>query len=148
MISLRKLSEPRRLLLLRRHRGLLQKVAERCRVHPSLVSRVFHGQARSARVEREIQKALSQVRGEIPADLEPSKPPARPARPIDRSRELRWLADHRQQYSGQWVALAGDRLIASGLNPKDVFRAARRSGVNRPLVHRVEPNDTLPFGGW
>jgi len=30
-------------MVLHRHRGLLQRVAQRCEVHPSLVSKVFHG---------------------------------------------------------------------------------------------------------
>ena|ERR1044071_4693334 len=63
-------------------------------------------------------------------------------------RELRWLREHRTEYSGQWVALDGDRLISHGSNAQEVFAAAESSGVRLPLVTRVEPQDDLPFGGW
>jgi len=63
-----KLSRVQRLLLLDRHKGLLQRVAKRCRVHPSLVSRVFHGKASSARVasalEAELRRTAAGVGGE------------------------------------------------------------------------------------
>jgi hypothetical protein len=68
--------------------------------------------------------------------------------PIDRSRELRWLSEHRSEYGGEWVALDGERLIASGTDAKEVFAAAQRSGVPRPMVIQVEPANVLPFGGW
>ena len=68
--------------------------------------------------------------------------------PIDRSQELRWLREHRAEYASHWVALDGERLIASGTDAREVFTAARRSGVTRPLVVQVEPPDALPFGGW
>ena len=65
----------------------------------------------------------------------------------DRSREAGWLRKHRDEYAGQWVALDGERLIASGNDLKQVATTARRSGVPDALMMRVEPNDTLPFAG-
>ena len=67
---------------------------------------------------------------------------------IDCTRELRWLAEHREEYGGQWVALDGDKPLASGPNARDVYEAARRSGAELPLVVQVESPDELPFGGW
>jgi len=67
---------------------------------------------------------------------------------LDCSREMRWLAEHREEYAGQWVALDGERLLASGANAREVYDAARRSGVELPLVVQVESPDELPFGGW
>ena len=133
------LSQSQRLMVLHRHRGLLQRVAERCGVHPSLVSKVFHGKARSARVERELERALGKAQ--------------RPKRAVsvsiggDRWREFQWLAKHEKEYGGHWVALDGDRLVASATTAKPVVLAARRSGAS-PLIHYVEPLDALPFGGW
>ena len=66
----------------------------------------------------------------------------------DRSREAEWLRKHRDEYAGQWVALDGERLIASGQDLKQVATTARRSGVPDALMMRVEPNDTLPFAGF
>ena len=141
------LTEEERFLLLRRHKGLLQRVAERCRVHPSLVSRVFHGKVRSARVERELRKALPKL-GIHPAVPGRQRSRAiRFTRPADRSREFQWLTDHRRGFAGKWVALDGYRLIASSDHAKDVFAAARRSRRS-PLIHYIEPLDAPLFGGW
>ena len=96
---------------------------------------MFHGRARSERVERELARVL--------AGLGTRRQP----RTGDRAKEFRWLAEHGQDYSGRWVALDGDRLVASGTRAKQVVQAARRSGVS-PLIHYVEPLVGLPFGGW
>lgn len=63
-------------------------------------------------------------------------------------REQRWLEEHRDEYLGQWVALEGDRLLASGPDGRAVYQAAREAGVHAPFVMRVEPRDELPFAGW
>jgi hypothetical protein len=63
-------------------------------------------------------------------------------------REQRWLDEQREEYQGQWVALEGDRLLASGPDGRAVYEAARAAGVRAPLVTRVEPRDELPFAGW
>ena len=65
-----------------------------------------------------------------------------------RERELRWLREHRAEFAGEWVALAGDHLLAHGSNAIEVYRAARRKGVQTPFIAQVEPPDRLPFGGW
>jgi uncharacterized protein DUF5678 len=66
----------------------------------------------------------------------------------DRSRETEWLRKHRDEYAGQWVALDGERLIASGDDLKEVASTARRLGAADALMMRVEPNDALPFAGF
>lgn len=63
-------------------------------------------------------------------------------------RKQRWLEKHRDEYQGQWVALEGDRLLASGRDGRAVYESARAAGVRAPLVTRVEPRDALPFAGW
>lgn len=58
-----------------------------------------------------------------------------------RERELRWLRTHRpelQALAGQWIALDGDVLLASGPDPVEVIREARRKGIRAPFLHRVE----------
>jgi Family of unknown function (DUF5678) len=60
--------------------------------------------------------------------------------------ERDWLAKHRREYAGQWIALLGDRLISHSPNASDVFSAARAAGV-KALVLRVEDKD-LRFAGW
>ena len=66
----------------------------------------------------------------------------------DRSREAEWLRTHRDEYAGQWVALDGEKLIASGDDLKQVATTARRSGVPHALMIRVEVSDALPFAGF
>jgi antitoxin (DNA-binding transcriptional repressor) of toxin-antitoxin stability system len=52
--------------------------------------------------------------------------------------ELQWLALNRQRYSGRWVALEGDELLAVGDSAREVYAAvASHEGV--PLVTHVEP---------
>ncbi len=68
--------------------------------------------------------------------------------PIDCSQEMRWIAEHRSEYAGQWVALEGGRLIGNGETAREVYEAAHESGVELPLIVRIEPIDQLPFGGW
>ena len=46
------------------------------------------------------------------------------------------------------IALEGDRLLAHGMDAREVYIAAHAAGVSAPYVERVKPNDGLPFGGW
>ena len=76
-------------------------------------------------------------------------PQIRPAaiKQIDRSRELTWLKANRGDYAGQWVALYGESLIASGDKARAVLEKARAEGVERPLLVHIQ--DEEPFsGGW
>ena len=54
----------------------------------------------------------------------------------NRALEQRWLAEHREEYLGEWVALQGDRLIAHGHDSREVYRAARSAGIGVPFVIR------------
>jgi hypothetical protein len=59
----------------------------------------------------------------------------------------RWMAAHKHEYAGQWVALDGERLIAHGMNAREVFAAARADGAYLPLVTFILPDDAEPFVG-
>ena len=49
---------------------------------------------------------------------------------VNRSaRSLKWLHENREKYSGQWVALDGDRLVASAPTAKEVYSKAKAEGV-------------------
>ena len=64
-------------------------------------------------------------------------------------KSLRWLRENRDKYSGQWVALDGDRLIASGPTAKEVYSKAKAEGVKIPFVELVTDPEPVPFtGGW
>jgi len=60
---------------------------------------------------------------------------------------MRWINEHSHEYGGQWVALAGDRLIAHGENAAEVFAAAEADGAYLPLVTYIPPADAPPFVG-
>ncbi len=65
------------------------------------------------------------------------------------AKSLRWLHENREKYSGQWVALDGDRLIASGPTAKEVYSKAKAEGVEIPFVELVTDREPVPFtGGW
>jgi uncharacterized protein DUF5678 len=65
------------------------------------------------------------------------------------ARSLRWLHENREKYSGQWVALDGDRLIASGPTAKEVYSKAKAEGVEIPFVELVTDREPVPStGGW
>ena len=90
----------------------------------------------------ERQRLRAALEREEQAKVQPSD------RSVDLSRELRWIEEHRAEYAGQWVAVRGDRLLSSGSDGREVYKAARAAGDERPFVTRVEPAGELPFAGW
>lgn len=62
-------------------------------------------------------------------------------------RALQWIEENKEEYDGQFVLLEGDRLIAHGTNPKNLYETARANGIEIPFVKRIKAKD-LPFGGW
>ena len=71
------------------------------------------------------------------------------ARATRSAKSLKWLHENRQRYPGQWVALDGDRLIASGSTAKEVYSKAKAEGVEIPFVELVTEEESGPFtGGW
>lgn len=63
----------------------------------------------------------------------------------DQEGALRWLSEHGREYAGQWVALAGDRLIVHGSDHKQVFSVAEADGAYLPLITFIEPFPDNPF---
>lgn len=62
---------------------------------------------------------------------------------------MQWIAEHRAEYAGQWVAMDGARLVAHGADARAVADQARRLGVSVPFLHRVEAEEPAAFwGGW
>ena len=65
------------------------------------------------------------------------------------AKSLRWLDENREKYSGEWVALDGDRLIANGPTAKEVYSKAKAEGFEIPFVELVTDQDPMPStGGW
>ncbi|HEX5083311.1 MAG TPA: UPF0175 family protein [Blastocatellia bacterium] len=63
----------------------------------------------------------------------------------DFTADWRWLADHRDEYAGQWVALKSGRLISHGANAREVHMIAQDSGHSDAPLVLVEPSDAPPF---
>jgi hypothetical protein len=59
-----------------------------------------------------------------------------PSRSFDEERK--WVSQHRDQYRGQFVALAGDRLLAHGVDEGEVIDKARHAGFQSPFVTYIE----------
>ncbi|MCI0388585.1 MAG: DUF5678 domain-containing protein [Acidobacteria bacterium] len=59
-----------------------------------------------------------------------------PVRSFDEERK--WISQHREQYRGQFVALAGSQLLAHGVAEGEVIDQARRAGVQAPYVTYIE----------
>jgi hypothetical protein len=56
----------------------------------------------------------------------------------ERTRELTWLRENSIRYRGCWVALLGDRLLASGLQLATVLEEIRSQGLeSKALVHHI-----------
>lgn len=68
--------------------------------------------------------------------------------PLDITKELNWIKEHRTEYVGEWVALKGDVLISHGSNGLEVYEKARSAGIKNPFLAQIESEDELPFGGW
>lgn len=63
----------------------------------------------------------------------------------DFTADRQWLADHRDEYAGQWVALKNGQLISHGSGAKEVNQAAKDAGHLDALLVLVEPSDAPPF---
>jgi len=50
------------------------------------------------------------------------------------SKDMEWLSRHRREYGGKWVAIYGDRLIASGDNAAEVYAEVDKAGFPQTLV--------------
>jgi hypothetical protein len=53
-----------------------------------------------------------------------------------------------KKHRGKWLALKSDRrsVIATGTTPTQVWEAARRKGVRKPVITRM-PNEVRSFVG-
>lgn len=62
--------------------------------------------------------------------------------------EMRWLREHQRAYAGQWVALAGNRLLSHNTDARQVYAEAHAAGVTVPFVAYIETPDEPQWGGW
>ena len=74
----------------------------------------------------------------------------KPAREIveDFPLNMEWERQHRHEHIGEWVALHKGRLIASGKDGGEVFKAAKAQGIEVPFTIHITEQEELPFAGW
>jgi len=73
----------------------------------------------------------------------------RPITPFRQS-EMNWLSSNSEQlgkYEGKWIALEGDKIVASGSNEVTVEMQARMKGIKVPFLIRVPSKADKPFIG-
>jgi Family of unknown function (DUF5678) len=59
-------------------------------------------------------------------------------RDVDRTPDFQWLKDHGDMYRGQWVALFGGELLASGANLEKLLAQLKdHPSGHRALLHRI-----------
>ncbi len=63
-------------------------------------------------------------------------------------RAKQWMAAHRAEYLGQWVALEGDQLISHSFDAKQVYAAAKAAGIRSPFIVRIIEEPTHFLGGF
>jgi Family of unknown function (DUF5678) len=63
------------------------------------------------------------------------------------AKSLKWLDENREKYSGQWVALDGDRLIVNGPSATEGYSKAKAEGVAIPFVELLPRRESVPFTG-
>ena len=65
-----------------------------------------------------------------------------------RARRLEWLKAHREEYAGQYVALAGDVLVGHGRTIREAHEQAKQKGVEDPFLVRLTSEREVLFAGW
>jgi hypothetical protein len=65
----------------------------------------------------------------------------------DHTPRLKWMEEHEAEYAGQYIALDGDRLVAHGADPNEVFAALRAAAPPVPYFGYIPPADTPPILG-
>lgn len=96
------------------------------------------------------------LRQALDADLEMQKPHdhAQPTQSNNgdddaiRERRLEWLKAHREEYAGQYVALAGDVLVGHGRTIREAHEQAKEKGVENPFLVRLTSESEVLLAGW
>jgi hypothetical protein len=67
----------------------------------------------------------------------------------DRSAEMAWAASPDPQFFGKWVVLEGCQVVASGADPKQLYKDVLAKGFSSTFPIFVSPDEREPFaGGW
>jgi hypothetical protein len=86
------------------------------------------------RLQRQVLEAL---RAEVTSE-ETVAPSFRRVPVVDRTAEFRWIAAHRNEYAGQWVALHGNQLLAHHTDYREVSQAVKTQGATQVMFMYLE----------
>jgi Family of unknown function (DUF5678) len=106
---------------------------------------------RSAGLTADEKKSLArflaaQTRGyEVTASKAPQR--SDPHHAGRREQHMRWLKLHREEYSGQYVALDGDELMGHGRTIKEAAQQAKENGCKGPFLVYVLSSSVVAEGG-
>ena len=64
-----------------------------------------------------------------------------------REQHMAWLKANREEYSGRYVALDGDRLMGDGRTIKEAAEQAKANGCHNPFLVYVLSSDVVANGG-
>ncbi len=93
------------------------------------------------------QFLLKQMEQATAQAVKPSAPAGEVAAAKERRRlHAEWMKAHREEYAGQYVALAGDQLVGQGQTLAEAHAQARQNGVSRPFLVRLTSENERPFG--
>jgi uncharacterized protein DUF5678 len=104
-----------------------------------LHSLLEQGQIRAAQDLFEFAKDFVPQDSKIREALAPPRVTTSSKRSVDRSAEFRWLDSNSSRFRGKWVALLGDRLVASADSLKELLVQLRTTPADgKPLIHHVD----------
>ena len=81
--------------------------------------------------------------GEQPSETNPAS--------IDdetRQRRSEWIQAHREEYAGNYVALAGDQLVGVGRTIREANEQAKEKGYKNPFLVRITSEQEVLSAGW
>jgi Family of unknown function (DUF5678) len=61
---------------------------------------------------------------------------------------MKWIAENRNEYLGQWVCLDGNQLISCGKDGTKVYQEAIAKRIESPFMEFIKEEDTHYLGGW
>jgi hypothetical protein len=68
---------------------------------------------------------------------------------VRRQQQMQWMKSNAQEHGGQYVALIGDQLIATGRTFREVNEAIRAAGKRDAFVtYLPKPDEVIEMGGW
>ena len=65
-----------------------------------------------------------------------------------RQRRTEWIQAHREEYAGNYVALAGDRLVGIGRTIREANEQAKEKGCKNPFLVRLTSEQEILSAGW